>query len=302
MKKIQNSLSISYLFLIMFFALCTFNGYAQVIQKETTTIPFNLQDNRIYLQIQLLDENIDVFLDNGAPKIMFTPAIIEKFFTSLPDSLICQTFPKCPGLKDYEKRVILGIGDYDLILDTIRCCSDRMLTLSAELFERKIVHLDFVNETVTLSNALPDDIATYIAIDMSFQKHENRFGIIQHYFLIHIPDFKNSFEQNIPLVFHVDLGAKGSFVPDKTIKKVDYKKFINDTTLISYLFSSEKMFNRPKMTMVYADGGKVGSNFPQEEAFDYFDGWLGTDILKRFHHVIFDYQGKKFYVKTLNEK
>jgi len=285
-----------YLFVFMLFALCKFNGHAQLVQnanvEEVTTIPFNLHNNRIYLQIQLFDENFDIILDNGAPKTMFPPTIIEKF-TSLPDSLICQTFPKRPGLKDYAKRVILGIGNYDLIIDTIRCSPDHMLALGAELFERRIVNLDFVNETLTLSNVLPKDIDTYIAIDMSSQKHENRFGVIQHYFLIHIPDFKNSFYQNIPLAFNVDLGSRSSIVADKTIKKVDYKKFINDPTLISYLFSSEIVFNRPNLRMSYSGGGA----FPQEEAFAYFDGWLGVDILKRFHNVIFDYQGKKFYVK-----
>ena len=292
----------NYLFVFMLFALCKFNGHAQLIQniniEESTTIPFYLQRDRIYLQIQLFDETIDVFLDNGAPKTTFSSATIEKF-TSLPDSLICQTFPKIPVTKDYAQRIILGIGNYDLILDTIRCRPDYMLVLGVELFERRIVNLDFVNETLTLSNALPEDIDTYIAIDMSSQKHENRFGVIQHYFLIHIPDFKGSFYQNIPLVFNVDLGATSSFVPDKTIKKVDYRKFGNDSTLMSYLFSSEIMFNRPNIQMSYSDGGNI-SELPQEEAFAHFDGWLGIDILKRFHNVIFDYQGKKFYVK--NEK
>jgi len=156
------------------------------------------------------------------------------------------------------------------------------------------VSLDFINETLTLSNVLPKDIDTYIVIEMSSQKHENRYGIIQHYFLIHIPDFKNSIYQNIPLVINVDLGSRGSFVPDKTIKKVDYEKFLNDSTLISCLFSNEIMFNRPNTKMSYSDG----SDFPQEEAFAYFDGVIGIDILKRFHNVIFDYQGNKFYVKV----
>jgi hypothetical protein len=290
----------NYLFVFMLFALCKFNGHAQLIQnvniEEFTTIPFHLKNNKIYFQIQLFDENFNVFLDNGFPKTKFPLTIIKKNFTSLPDSLICQTFPKVPDLKDYEKRVMFSIGNYDLILDTIRCGLDDILTLGAELFERRIVNLDFVNETVTLSNALPEDINAYIAIDMSSQKHENRFGVIQHYFLIHIPDFKNSFYQNIPLVFNVDLGAMSSFVPDKTIKKVDYEKFINDPTLLSYLFSNETMFNRPNMRIMYSGGGEV-SAFPQEEAFAYFDGWIGVDILKRFHNVIFDYQGKKLYVK-----
>jgi len=292
-----------YLFVFVLFALCKFNGHAQLIRnvniEETTTVPFYLENNsRIYHQIQLFDEIFDIFLDNGAPKTTFLSTIIEKF-TSLPDSLICQTFPKIPGLKDYEKRVILGIGNYDLILDTIRCHTDGIfqLQLGAELFERRIVNLDFVNETLTLSNTLPEDINTYIAIDMSSQKHENRFGVMQHYFLIHIPDFKGSFNQNIPLVFNVDLGGRSSVVADKAIKKVDYKKFINNPSLISYLFSSEIMFNRPNLRMSYSGGGKVVSEFPQEEAFAHFDGWMGVDILKRFRNVIFDYQGKKFYVK-----
>ncbi|MDR2971794.1 MAG: hypothetical protein LBU83_07710 [Bacteroidales bacterium] len=291
----------NYLFVFMLFALCKFTGHAQLIQnisiEEATTVPFYMENNsRIYHQIQLFGENFDIFLDNGAPKTMFPSTIIEKF-TVLPDSLICQTFPKLPNTKDYKKRVVLGIGNYDLILDTIRCHIG-MFQLGAELFERRIVNLDFVNETLTLSNALPEDIDTYIAIDMSSQKHENRFGVIQHYFLIQIPDFKGSFYQNIPLVFNVDLGGRTSVVSDKTIEKVDYTKFINDPTLISYLFSSEIMFNRPNLRVTYSDDGKV-SEFPQEEAFAHFDGWIGVDILKRFHHVIFDYQGKKFYVKTL---
>jgi len=297
MKKNINSPSILYLFVCMLFALFKFNGHAQLTQnantEETTTIPFHLKDNRIYLQIQLFDENFNILLDNGTPKTTFPPRIIEKFFTSLPDSLICQTFPKLPDIKDYKKKVILGIGNYDLILDTIRCNRSDRFNLGAELFERKIVNLDFVNETLTLSNALPKDINDYIAIDMSSQKHENRFGGIHHYFLIHIPDFKNSFDQNIPLVFFVDLGFNSSVVADKTIKKVDYKKSINNPTLISYLFSSEIMFNRPNMRITYPDG----SAFPQEEAFACFDGWIGTDVLKKFHNVVFDYQGKKFYVK-----
>ena len=291
-----------HLFVFMFFALCKFNGYAQLIQnaniEETTTIPFNLKNEGIYLQVQLFDEKFNVLLDNGAPKTMFPTEIIEKF-TSLPDSLICQTFPKAPDTKDYEKRVRLSIGNYDLILDTIRVYQpDKMFVLGAELFERRIVNLDFVNEILTLSNALPKDINTYIALDMSFQKHENRFGVIMHYFLIHIPDFKNFFYQNVPLVFVVDLGSTGSFVADKTIKKVDYTKFINNPALISYLFSSELMFNRPDMQMFYSDGSEKSSELlPQEEAFVCFDGWTGIDILKRFHNVIFDYQGKRFYVK-----
>ena len=195
-----------YLLFFMLFALCKFNGYAQLIQnitiEESTTTPFILQNDRIYLQIQLFDENFNVFLDNGAPKTKITPII----------------------------------------------------------------------------------------------KHENRYGVIQHYFLIHIPDFKNSFYQNIPLVFLVDLGARSSIIADKTIKKVDYEKFSNDPSLISCLFSSEIMFNRPNMRISYSIGGKV-SEFPQEEAFVHFDGWIGVDILKRFHSVIFDYQGKKLYVK-----
>ncbi|MCL2290689.1 MAG: hypothetical protein FWC34_08325 [Bacteroidetes bacterium] len=212
MKKNINSFSTSYLFVFIFFALCKCNVHAQFIQnaqliqhvniEEATTIPFNLKNNKIYHQIQLFDDKFDVFLDNGAPKTMFSTTTIEKFFTSLPDSLICQIFPKLPELKDYEKRVILNIGNYDLILDTIRVdYTDRMFTLGAELFERRIVNLDFVNETVTLSNYLPEDIDTYIAIDMSSQKHENRYGVIMHYFLIHIPDFKNFLNLNIPLVF-----------------------------------------------------------------------------------------------------
>jgi hypothetical protein len=297
MKKYLKSFSISYLFVFLLFTLCKFNGYAQLIQnvniEETTTISFYLQNDRIYLQIQLFDENFNVFLDNGAPKTMFPFTIIEKFFTSLPDSLICRTFPKIPDLKKKEKRVMLSIGNYDLILDTIRCHTDNMFQLGAELFERRIVNLDFVNETLTLSNALPKDIGAYIAIDMSSQKHENRYGVIQHYFLIHIPDFKNSFYQNIPLVFFVDLGARGSSVADKTIKKVDYKKFFNNPTLISYLFSTEMMFNRPNMRISYSNGSEIS----QEEAFAYFDGRIGIDILIRFHNVIFDYQGKKLYVK-----
>ena len=284
----------------MLFALCKFNGYAQLIQnitiEESTTTPFILQNDRIYLQIQLFDENFNIILDNGAPKTNFPPTIIEKF-TSLPDSLICQTFPKIPDLKDYEKRVMLGIGNYALILDTIRCRPDGMFVLGVELFERRIVNLDFVNETLTLSNTLPEDINTYIAIDMSSQKHENRYGVIQHYFLIHIPDFKNSFSQNVPLVFHIDLGANGSIVPDKTIQKVDYEKFSNDLTLLSCLFSSEIMFNRPPLRISYSGGGGKFSEAPQEEKFAHFDGWIGVDILKRFHSVIFDYQGKKLYVK-----
>ncbi|MCL2290690.1 MAG: hypothetical protein FWC34_08330 [Bacteroidetes bacterium] len=302
MKKNINSFSISCLFVFLLFALCKLNGHAQFIQnvnsEEATTIPFNLKNNKISHQIQLFDEKFDVFLDNGAPKTKFPTTIIEKFFTSLPDSLICQIFPKLPNTKDYEKRVILSIGNYDLILDTIRVEQyDILFTLGAELFERRIVNLDFVNETLTLSNALPKDIDAYIAIDMSSQKHENRFGLIQHYFLIHIPDFKNFLNLNVPLVFFVDLGARGSFVADKTIKKVDYKKVINDPTLLSSLFSSEIMFNRPNLRMSYSVGGAV-SELPQEEAFVDFDGWIGIDILKRFHHVIFDYQGKKLYVKT----
>ena len=285
------------LFVFILFALCKFTGSAQLIQnaiiEETTTIPFNLKNDRIFLQIQLLDKKFDVFLDNGAPKTMFPTTITETFFTSLPDSLICQIFPKVPDTKDYEKRVTLNIGNYDLVLDTIRVSHlDRIFTLGADLFERRIVNLDFVNETLTLSNVLPEDIDTYIALDMSSEKHENRFGAIMHYFLIHIPDFKNFLNLNVPLVFFVDLGVRASFLPDKTIKKVDYKKFINDPTLLSSLFSTEMMFNRPNMRMSYFDG----SEFPQEEAFAYFDGWIGMDILKRFHHVIFDYQGNKFYV------
>ena len=288
----------NYLFIFILFALCKFNGHAQLLQnvdiEEITSVPFHLKDNRIYLQIQLFDENFNVFLDNGVPKTNFPTTIIEKFFTSFPDSLICQTFPKLPYLKDYEKRVILGIGNYDLILDTIRCCNPYdLILLGIELFERKIVNLDFVNETLTLSNTLPEDIDTYIAIDMSTQKHESRFGPIQHYFLIHIPDFKNFLFQNIPLVFFVDLGSKPSFVADKTIKKVDHTKFMNDPTLISSLFSSETMFNRPNMRISDVVGGEIS----QEEKFAYFDGVIGIDILKRFHNVIFDYQGKKFYVK-----
>ncbi|MCL2247058.1 MAG: hypothetical protein FWC10_08125 [Lentimicrobiaceae bacterium] len=224
---------------------------------------------------------------------MFPSSIIEKF-TSLPDSLICQTFPKVPDLKDCEKKITLSVGNYDLILDTIRCHTNNMFQLGAELFERRIVNLDFVNETLTLSNTLPGDIDTYIAVEMSSQKHENRFGVIQHYFLIHIPDFKNFFYQNIPLVFNVDLGGRSSVVADKTIKKVDYKNFINNPTLISYLFSSEIMFNRPTMRISYIGGGEIS----QEEKFAYFDGVIGVDILKRFHNVIFDYQGKKFYVRN----
>ena len=96
------------------------------------------------------------------------------------------------------------------------------------------------------------------------------------------------------MVFFVDLGSNASFVADKTIQKVDYEKFINDSTLISCLFSSEMMFNRPKMRITYSGGGEIS----QEEKFAYFDGVIGIDILKRFHHVIFDYQGKKFYVKV----
>jgi hypothetical protein len=286
----------------MLFALCTFNGYAQPIQnvdiEETTTIPFHLRNDKIFIQIQLFDEKINILLDNGCPKTLFHAPIIEKI-TSLPDSLICQTFPKLPDTKDYEKRVVLNIGNYDLILDTIRVShQDRILALGAELFERRVVNLDFVNETLTLSNALPEDIDTCIALDMSAQKHENRFGVMMHDFLIHIPDFKDSLNLNIPLVFFVDLGAQGSIVADKTIKKVDYKKSINDPTLISSLFSNEIMFNRPNMRISYgvSSDGKF-NNFPQEEAFAYCDGWLGIDILKRFHNVIFDYQGKKFYVK-----
>ena len=288
----------------MLFALFKFNGHAQFIQnakiEESTTIPFILRDNRIYLQIKLLDENFYVNLDNGAPKTNFPTKTIEKFFTSLPDSLICQIYPKSPNTKDYKKRVILSIGNYDLILDTIRFCqSDRMFILGAELFERRIVNLDFVNETLTLSNGLPRDIDTYIAIDMSYEKHKNRNDVIMHYFLIHIPDFKDSLNQNIPLVFYVDLGSKASFVADKTIKKVDYKKFINDPTLLSSLFSTEKMFNRPEMRMSYSDGSIASTELAsQEEMFVCFDGWLGIDVLKRFHNVIFDEQGKKFYVKV----
>jgi hypothetical protein len=257
-----------------------------------------LQSNKIFLQIQLLDEKFDFCLDNGAPKTMFPAPIIEKF-TPLPDSLICQIFPKLPDTKDYEKRVILSIGNYDLILDTIRIShSDRMLILGAELFERRVVNLDFVNETLTLSNTLPEDIDTYIAIDMSSQKHANRFGVIQHYFLIHIPDFKNYLNQNIPLVFLVDLGSNSSFVSDKTIKKVDYK-FINNRTFLSSLFSTEMMFNRPEDTHMFytdSDGNKICES-TQEEEFAHFDGVIGVDVLKRFHNVIFDYQGKKLYVK-----
>jgi len=297
MKKNTNSFANSYLFVLMLFALCKFTGHAQLTQNvnigEATTIPFELHNNKIFLQIQLFDENFYVFLDNGAPKTRFPSTIIEKF-TSLPDSLICQTFPKLPNLKDYKKRVMLSIGNYDLILDTIRCWPDGMFMLGAELFERRIVNLDFVNETLTLDNTLPEDINTYIAIDMSSQKHENRFGVIQHYFLIHIPDFKDSFSQNIPLVFFVDLGSMSAFLSDKTIKKVDYEKFINDPALISYLFSSEMMFNRPNLRITYSSGGEIS----QEEKFAYFDGVIGVDILKRFHNVIFDYQGKKFYVKA----
>jgi hypothetical protein len=297
MKKNINSFSISYLFAFLLFALFKFNGHAQVIQnvniEETTTIPFHLKDNRIFLQIQLFEKKFDVFLDNGAPKTMFPARIVEKFFTSLPDSLICQIFPKVPNTKDYAKRVILSIGNYDLILDTIRVRQPDMFMLGAELFERRTVNLDFVSETLTLSNVLPEDIDAYIAIDMSSQKHENRFGVIQHYFLIHIPDFKDSLNQNIPLVFDVDLGGRSSFLPDKTIKKVDNIKFSNDPTLLASLFSTEKMFNRPKMIMSYSDGSVVS----QEEMFAYFDGVIGIDVLKRFHNVIFDYRGKKFYVK-----
>ncbi|MCL2290688.1 MAG: hypothetical protein FWC34_08320 [Bacteroidetes bacterium] len=84
-----------------------------------------------------------------------------------------------------------------------------------------------------------------------------------------------------------------SSLPDKTIKKVDYKKVINNPTLLSSLFSSEQMFNRPNMRLIYSDRSEI----PQEEKFAYFDGVIGIDILKRFHNVIFDYQGKKFYVK-----
>ena len=298
MRKNTNPLSISYLFVFIIFVLCKFNGHAQLVQnvdiEETTTIPFNLKNNKIYLQIQLFNEKFDVFLDNGAPKTMFPTTMIEKFFTSLPDSLICQIFSKLPELKDYEKIVILSIGNYDLILDTIRVDSSyKMIVLGAELFERRIVNLDFVNETLTLSNALPEDIDTYIAIDMSSQKHENRFGVIQHYFLIHIPDFKNFLNLNIPLVFNIDLGAISSFLSDKTIKKVDYKNVINNPALLSSLFSTEIMFNRPNMRIIYSDRSEI----PQEEKFTYFDGVIGIDILKRFHHVIFDYQGKKLYVK-----
>jgi len=291
-----------YLFVFMLFALCKFNGHAQLMQnahvEETTTIPFDLLTDRIFLQIKLFDDNFDILLDNGAPKTMLPSTIVEKF-SSLPDSLICQTFPKLPNLKDYEKRIVLGIGNYDLILDTFRCRTEGIFVLGSELFERRIVNLDFVNKTLTLSNTLPEDINTCIALDMSSQKLENRFGVIQHYFLIHIPDFKDSFNQNIPLVFNVDLGGKPSVVVDRTIKKVDYKKFINDPTLISYLFSTEAMFNRPNMRMTYSDGGK-SSEIPQEEVFACFDGIIGIDILKKFHNVIFDYQGNKFYVRVKN--
>ena len=304
MKK--NSI-ISFLW-VTIFCLATIAAYGQnnlqkhyeyVNSEETTTIPFILHDNRIYLQIQLLDEKFNVILDNGAPKTMFPTRTIEKFFTLLPDSLICQIYPKSPNTKDYKKRIILSIDNYDLILDTIRFCqSDMMFMLGAELFERRIVNLDFVNETLTLSNALPKDIDAYIAIDMSSQKHENRFGVIQHYFLIHIPDFKNFLNLNIPLVFNIDLGAISSFLSDKTIKKVDYKNVINNPALLSSLFSTEIMFNRPNIRISYADSsGSNVSAFPQEEAFAYFDGWIGIDVLKRFHHIIFDEQGKKFYVK-----
>jgi hypothetical protein len=300
MKK-NNSFLISYLFVFFLFVLCKFNGHAQLIQnaniEESTTIPFILHDNRVFLQIQLLDEKFNVILDNGAPKTMFPIRTIEKFFNSLPDSLICQIYPKSPETKDYQKKVILTIGNYDLILDTIRVCqSDMMFVLGAELFERRIVNLDFVNETLTLSNALPKDINTYIALDLSSEKHKNRNDVIMHYFLIHIPDFKNSLNLNIPLVFYVDLGSRASFVADKTIKKVDYKKFINDPTLLSSLFSTEFMFNRPEMKMSYSDGIESIA-VTQEEMFVCFDGWLGIDVLKRFYHVIFDEQGKKFYVK-----
>jgi hypothetical protein len=287
----------------MFFALCKFTGFAQLIQnvniEETTTIPFILKNDKIFLQIQLFDEKINILLDNGFPKTQF-PEKKKKKFTSLPDLLICQTFPKLPDTKDYKKRIILNIGNYDLILDTIRVSHlDRMLVLGVDLFERRIVNLDFVNETLTLSNILPEDISTYIAIEMSSKKHENRFGIIMHDFLIHIPDFKNFLNLNIPLVFFVDLGSDASFVADKTIKKVDYKKFINNQILISSLFSSELMFNRPNIRIIYADSeGSNVSEKPQEEAFAYFDGIIGIDILKRFQNVIFDYQGKKFYVKV----
>ena len=105
MNKIKSH-SISYLFFYMLFVLCKFNGHAQLILndniEETTTIPFQLQRDRICLQIQLFDENFNVFLDNGAPKTNFPSKLIEKFFTLLPDSLLCQTFPKIPDLKDYE--------------------------------------------------------------------------------------------------------------------------------------------------------------------------------------------------------
>ena len=301
MKK-KNSLSISCLFVFIIFDFCKLNGQAQFIQsiniEESTTIPFILHDNRIYLQIQLFDEKFTVFLDNGAPKTMFPTKTIEKFFTSLPDSLICQIYPKSPNTKDYEKRVTLNIGNYDLILDTIRVCqSDMMFMLGVELFERRIVNLDFVNETLTLSSVLPEDINTYIVLDMSSEKHENRNDVIMHYFLIHIPDFKNFLNLNIPLAFYVDLGSRTSFVSDKTIKKVDYKKFINNPTLLSSLFSTEFMFNRPNMIMSYSDGSE-STEVSQEEMFVCFDGWLGIDVLKRFQNVIFDEQGKKFYVKT----
>jgi hypothetical protein len=308
MRKNINLLPISCLFIFILFVLCKFKGHAQLAQnasiEETSTLPFTLKNDKIFLQIQLFDVKFNILLDNGAPKTMFPATLIESFITSLPDSLICQFFPKLPHIKDYKKRVILNVGNFDLILDTIRVdYSSRMLVLGAELFERRVVNLDFVNETLTLSNALPEDINTYIAIDMSSQKHENRFGVIMHYFMIHISDFKNFLNLNTPLVFRVDLGGSPIIENNKTIKKVDYKKVISDPTLISSLFSTEIMFYRPDIRIIYADSeGSIVSEKTQEEAFAYFDGIIGIDVLKRFHHVIFDYQGKKFYVKNKNEK
>ncbi|MDR0207416.1 MAG: hypothetical protein LBI45_09200 [Bacteroidales bacterium] len=297
-KKKKKSLTLSYLFVFIFFAFCKLNGHAQLIQnvnlEETAILPFILQDNRIYFQIQVFDEKFNIFLDNGAPKTIFPITIIEKFFTLLPDSLICQIFPKIPETKDYEKRVILNIGNYDLTLDTIRVDKCEKFTLGAELFERRIVNFDFANETLIISSSLPIDIDSYISIEMSSKKLENRFGVEHHYFLIQIPDFKNIFNLNVPLFFFVDLGTRLSLVSDKTIRKVDYKKFINDPTFISSLFSTVMMYNRPNLRLSYPDGSEI----PQDEMFDYFDGIIGIDVLKRFHNVIFDYQGKKFYVKT----
>ena len=317
MKTFTLKLALTLVVALLFFS-CKSNTKAtaeEIIQERVhriDTVSFTMDENfpkagvkynTIYIPVQLKDSaSYSFMLDNCFRQASFRDNVFNTMY-DISDFRAIDTPSVSAARIRFEGQTELKIGTYLLSLDTISIINTERLEkfypttsekgiIGSALFEREIVEIDFDNHLVLIHSHLPEKTASYLMLDLVYNKQSFQWSWSERMPRIQLEGFVGKNQEQLTGRFIFDLGSQITQLFSEFKAKLSSDMSQYDS--LSWGYRLLNLTGAHNITTKFIGSDNADISLPLED--EYNQGHIGMDFLKQFN-LVFDFPRGKIYLQ-----